>query len=792
MIVGIPGVRIENRRLLAEGYGLLIELLLDETVPLVDELDGTPDVIDSPELADRGRVLVDPKVAEPIIEASVALSRRHEKERGGLPAAAVSSSGISSLQRQEQTVSQELPGGIFEGVDHGVDDVRSGQDVALGGITRPGPPPGPGHAVLTSVGRRRAIHPNDSDLATRSPFIGSRQCIDDLLCRSTTGQSSQAARTIRRVAEGLRGDGSDPRLGPGDNRTDGEELGRHHDSRNPRLRIVSDERKGRHVLWNRSTVAQNLTLRVDLGPFGEASGQTQGKENYPPADIPDPYSLPSVPHEPPVRCSLFWNLGCNDYRAEEIILPMRKFDLFVIGSGPAGQRAAVQAAKLDKHVGIVEKLSGPGGVCLNTGTIPSKTFREAVLSLTNHQRALMNSHATVPSEIQISEVLSRCNAVISREVEVIRDQLRRNRVELFEGTGRFTSPHRIAIDNGEDVIEVEADKIIIAVGTNPARPEGIEIDGHTIIDSDGILSLDRLPRTLTVVGSGVIGTEYASMFAALGVEVTVIDKRDRLLSFLDREIADALTYQLRDMNVTFRFGEAVAGIKIRENGDAEATLESGKRIISDLLLYSIGRIGSTASLGLENAGLTADKRSRIEVNEHHQTSQPHIYAVGDVIGFPSLAATSRHQGRHAACHAFGLKMDVLPHLFPYGIYAIPEISMVGQTEEQLTDAGIPYEFGLARYREIARGAILGDDSGMLKLLFHLETRQILGVHIIGTSATELVHIGQTAMAFGGTLDFFVNNVFNYPTFAECYKVAALDGYNKVGSREGDTPHPGGH
>jgi NAD(P) transhydrogenase len=324
----------------------------------------------------------------------------------------------------------------------------------------------------------------------------------------------------------------------------------------------------------------------------------------------------------------------------------------------------------------------------------------------------------------------------------------------------------------------------------PALPEGVREDGRTVITSDGVLGLQEVPRTITVVGAGVIGVEYASMFAALGVEVTLVDQRDRLLDFVDAEIAESLSHQMRNMGCTFRLRESIASIAIEGPRRAVATLQSGKRVVADLLLYATGRIGATASLNLPAAGLSADDRGRIKVNERFETSVPHILAVGDVIGFPSLASTSMEQGRRAVCHAYGVVTTSFPELFPYGIYSIPEISMVGRNEAELTEAGVPYEIGVARYREIARGAILGDDSGLLKILFHRQTRAILGVHIIGTSATELVHIGQAAMAFGAAIDYFVDAVLNYPTFAECYKVAALDGYNKVGPPPGGAPPPG--
>jgi NAD(P) transhydrogenase len=469
---------------------------------------------------------------------------------------------------------------------------------------------------------------------------------------------------------------------------------------------------------------------------------------------------------------------------------MERFDLFVLGSGPAGQRAAVQAAKLGKRVGVAERSVDPGGVCLMTGTIPSKTLREAVLDLVGRRNQLRDAGVPVSRDgITVEQLLGRCRHVVQREADVIRDQMSRNHITLYNGTARFTSDHHVQVSSPDGTVEVESNYFVIATGSSPENPRGVPVDGETIINSDGILRLGSLPRTMTVVGAGVIGTEYASIFATLGVEVTVIDKRDRLLEFLDREIADALTYQMRDRNVTFRFGEEVESVGVPRPGQAEARLKSGKRIVSDLLLYSIGRRGATGGLDLENAGLSADARGRLEVNERYQTEQPHIYAVGDVIGFPALASTSMEQGRLASCFAFGLPAFSLPNLFPYGIYSIPEISMVGPTEEELTRQAVPYEFGIARYREIARGAILGDDSGVFKILFHRETRKILGVHIIGTGATELVHIGQVALSYDATIDFLIQNVFNYPTFAECYKVAALDGYNKVGPATSSVPPP---
>ena len=470
--------------------------------------------------------------------------------------------------------------------------------------------------------------------------------------------------------------------------------------------------------------------------------------------------------------------------------PMDRFDLFVIGTGPAGQKAAIQAAKLGKRVGICDRRTLVGGVCLNTGTIPSKTLREAVLYMTGGQRKHLYGRSNHRNDYTIGDLLSRCHHVIEREVDVIEDQMDRNHVTVLHGMAEFRDPHTLIVDDGARTATVEADYIVIATGTIPAKPKGVEVDGKVVITSEMVLGLEQLPRSMTVVGAGVVGAEYASIFAALGVKITLVDQRERLLEFVDAEIIEFLKYQMRDMNCIFRLGEEVDSVEIDGAGHAVAVLKSGKKIVSDLLLYSVGRMGATPSLKLELAGLKADDRGRLKVNEVYQTGQPHIYAAGDVIGFPSLASTSMEQGRLAACSAFGIACNSIPALFPYGIYTLPEISMVGKSEEMLTSEGVPYEIGLARYREIARGVIVGDDSGLLKLIFHRENRKILGVHIIGTSATELIHIGQAVLAMGGTLDYFVNTVFNYPTFAECYKVAALDGYNKIGPAPGDVPPPG--
>jgi NAD(P) transhydrogenase len=455
------------------------------------------------------------------------------------------------------------------------------------------------------------------------------------------------------------------------------------------------------------------------------------------------------------------------------------FDLLVLGSGPAGQKAAIQAAKLGMRAAVIERRHMVGGVCTNTGTIPSKTLREAVLYLTGlREKSIYGSAYLVKDAITIADLFWRTQAVVQREIDVVRNQLARNQVQLFHGAARFADPHSVVATSGSEQRTLRADRIVIAVGTRPNRPVTVEFDEETILDSDGILELASIPRALVVVGAGVIGIEYASMFAALGTRVTIVEKRQQLLEFCDDQITEALQYHLRDLGMTFRFGEEVTAVERHDSGTI-THLASGKRIAADAVLYSAGRIGATDDLDLAAAGLSADDRGRIEVDDQYRTTVDHIYAVGDVIGFPSLAATSMEQGRLAACHAFGHPVAVTSTTVPIGIYTIPEISYVGRTEEELTDDAVPYEIGISRYRELARGQILGDQTGMLKLLVCAETRKILGVHVFGTNATELAHIGQAVIDLGGTVDYLVNTVFNYPTLAESYKVAALDATNKL-------------
>jgi NAD(P) transhydrogenase len=459
---------------------------------------------------------------------------------------------------------------------------------------------------------------------------------------------------------------------------------------------------------------------------------------------------------------------------------MQDFDVLVIGSGPGGQKAAIAAAKLDRRVALVERPDMLGGVCLNTGTIPSKTLREAVLYLTGlDQREMYGQSYRLKDEITIGDLTARTHHVVTRESDVVRNQLSRNRVTLLGGSARFTGPAAVEIDDGVGRSrQVTADNIIIATGTKPARPSSVAFDERTIIDSDGILQLQRIPRSMVVAGAGVIGIEYASMFAALGTKVTVIEQRDRMLEFCDLEVVEALKYHLRDLAVTFRFGETVSAVESRPEG-AIAALASGKRIPAETVMYSAGRQGQTDDLDLPAAGLTADARGRISVDEFFRTTVPSIYAVGDVIGFPALAATSMEQGRLAAHHACGEPVHAANLLQPIGIYSLPEISFIGRTEDQLTRGCVPFEVGVSRYRELARGQIIGDSYGVLKLLVSPVDHTLLGVHVFGTGATELVHIGQAVMGCGGTVDYLVDAVFNYPTLAESYKVAALDATNKM-------------
>jgi NAD(P) transhydrogenase len=461
-------------------------------------------------------------------------------------------------------------------------------------------------------------------------------------------------------------------------------------------------------------------------------------------------------------------------------MPSHRYDLVVIGSGPAGQKGAIAAAKLGKRVAIIDREAMVGGVCLHTGTIPSKTLREAILYLTGfRQRAFYGRDYKLKQEISVSDLASRVDSVRTREKEVIKQQLSSNGIATIYGAARFVDANQLEVDNSGDVTTIAADHVLIACGTRAARAPDIPFDGNRILDADQVGHADRIPRNLIVVGAGVIGIEYASMLAALGVKVTVIEQRHTLLDFADHEIIETLRFYLRRGGVVFRLGEKVTGVEIGDDGLVHATMESGKRVNAEGLLYAVGRQANTDLLNGEAAGLSVDSRGRVPVDEHFRTNVPHIYAAGDCIGFPALASTSLEQGRLAVRHMFLGAQAGRTSLFPYGIYTIPEISMVGKTERELTEQKRPYEVGIGRYDEIAKGQMVGDDTGMLKLLFDPDSLKLLGVHAIGEGATEIIHVGQTVLAFDGTVEFFRDSIFNYPTFAEAYKVAALNGLNKL-------------
>lgn len=459
---------------------------------------------------------------------------------------------------------------------------------------------------------------------------------------------------------------------------------------------------------------------------------------------------------------------------------MPHYNLLVIGTGPAGQKAAVQAAKLGKKVGVIERKEVVGGVCINTGTIPSKALREAAIFCSGiPQRSVYGTPYRLKKTIAIEDLTAHTNYVMKNGIQIVQSQMARNQVDLFFGSASFVDPYRLRIQTNRGALELTADFIIIAVGTEPARPSNIPFDDQSIIDTDGLLSLKRIPDSIVIVGGGVIGTEYASILAALEIPTILIDKRPRLLEFADTEIIDLLQRQMKEIGVTVYHNEEVIAIERERGNSIHVTLRHNPPIQASTLMYAIGRVGATKGLNLEAAGLKSDHRGRLSVNEHFQTAVPHIYAAGDVVGFPALASTSMQQGRHASCHAFGQPDRIDNSLLPYGVYSIPQISFVGQNEEELKQAGVPYGVGIARYKEIARGLLMGDETGMLKLLFHRYTRHLLGVHAIGEGATELIHIGQAVMAFHGKIDYFIDTVFNYPTLAECYKVAALDGMNRL-------------
>lgn len=462
---------------------------------------------------------------------------------------------------------------------------------------------------------------------------------------------------------------------------------------------------------------------------------------------------------------------------------MLQYDLVVVGSGPAGRRGAIQAAKLGKKVLVIEQGKRVGGVSVHTGTIPSKTLRETALNLSGwRERGFYGRSYRVKEEISADDLRRRLLITLNHEVEVLEHQFARNRVQHIRGKASFIDASTLQVikDDGETT-QVTGASVLLAVGTKPFRPDYIPFDGKTVLDSDELLDIQDLPRSMVVIGAGVIGIEYATIFSALDTAVTVIDPKATMLDFIDKEIIEDFTYQLRDRNMKLLLGQKADKVERLENGKVELMLDSGRRLTTDMVLFAAGRMGATDALNLQAIGLDADSRGRLKVNpETFQTSVANIYAAGDVVGFPSLASTSMEQGRIAARVAVGAVAKEPPKYFPYGIYAVPEISTCGLTEEEMKERGIPYECGIARFRETSRGHIMGLDTGLLKLIFSLKTRRLLGVHIVGEGATELVHIGQAVLNLKGTVEYFVENTFNYPTLAEAYKIAGLDAWNRMG------------
>ena len=453
------------------------------------------------------------------------------------------------------------------------------------------------------------------------------------------------------------------------------------------------------------------------------------------------------------------------------------FDLVVIGSGPAGEKGAAQAAYFGKRVALVEREPHFGGAAINTGTVPSKTLRETALYFSGlRQRGLYGVDYQVKKDITVRDFMYRKDEVVRAERELIDRNLARHHVSVVRGTAAFEDAHTVVVRGPER--RLTAPVFLIATGSLPHWPEGVPHDPR-LFDSDSILHMERLPRSLVVVGAGVIGCEYATMFRALGIQVTLLCSQDRLLPFLDKEISERLRMQVALLGLDVRLNEGMAGLQL-EGREVTVQLKSGGALEAEAVLFATGRLGATASLGLDKAGLTAGPRGHLKVNEHYQTEVPHIYAAGDVIGFPALAATSMEQARVAMCHAFELKYKsrVSP-ILPMAVYTIPEIAAVGETEETCASKGIPCAVGRAYYEANTRGEIIGDSAGLLKLVFSPADKKVLGVHVLGEMASELVHVGGACLHFGGGLDDFIAQVFNYPTLGEAYKYAAYDGLGRL-------------
>jgi NAD(P) transhydrogenase len=459
-------------------------------------------------------------------------------------------------------------------------------------------------------------------------------------------------------------------------------------------------------------------------------------------------------------------------------------DVAVIGSGPAGQKAAIQAAKLGKKVIVIEKMPEPGGSCLYSGTIPSKTLREAILNLTGLQeRGLYNFDQQHLKDVSIAALNSRLSKVIDEEKNMIYRQFKKNNIRCICGLARFENTHMLIVVDADYRLayQIKSEYFIIATGSNPRNPPNVPFDGETILDSTTLLNLNKVPKSMLVLGGGVIGSEYSSFFAALGTEVTIIDKKEHILPMLDSEIGIQLQTALTDIGLRFMGKKEPEEITKKENR-AFVKFKDGTKVEAEVLLYALGRTANVANMHLDNIGLHLNDKGYIPVNPLFQTIVPNVYAVGDVIGGASLASTSMEQGRLAARHICGAHFQQFPSFYPIGIYTIPEISSCGHTEDELRLLGFRYEVGRAYYYEIARSHIVGSNIGMFKILFHAETLEILGVHIIGRGATEVIHIGEVAIGFRAKVNYFIDQVFNYPTYAEGYRVAALNGLNKIKSR----------
>lgn len=460
---------------------------------------------------------------------------------------------------------------------------------------------------------------------------------------------------------------------------------------------------------------------------------------------------------------------------------MQTFDVIIIGSGPAGKTAAIQAAKLGRSVAIVDGMQDVGGVCVHTGTIPSKTLRETVLNLTGwRERGFYGRAYRVKHDIGAADLMQRLNLTLQSEVDIQQDHLVKNGVTIIQGFARFIDETTVEVDTQTgDSVSLSAERTIICVGTKTYRPDYVPFNGTTVIDSDEVTCMTRLPRSMTVIGAGVVGVEYATIFKTLDINVTLVEPRESMLDFMDKEILMHFQHDIVDDGLRLQFGQKVTAIECRENGSCIVRLDSNRAIASDMVLFAAGRVGATGNLGLDKVNIEADHRGRLTVNDRFQTSCPNVYAAGDVIGFPSLASTSLEQGRIAVLDALGEKVHKKPEFFPYGIYAVPEMSTVGMSEGEVISRKIPYEVGIVPLRETSRGKVMGLQSGLMKLIFSIKTRRLLGAHIVGEGATELIHIGQAVLQLKGTLDYFLENAFNYPTLAEAYKMAALHAHNRM-------------